>query len=158
MWDPPSSDWAKVTLYMSYCITEVFTWLTTLETLNKLWFFQFRNSSKSHCLTLMCEHSRSNVYRYCFVNVIDFWYRLPITATSISILQKLDPSISWIPTIQYCKSPYHNAAQTLLFYHLHMQGECWAMSVYNSRKCIVYLEWGNAISCTLATIIHLLLL
>ena len=52
-------------------------------------YFQFRNSStRSHRLSLMCKHSRINVYRYSFfVNIIYLWNKLPYSTASLSDLR-----------------------------------------------------------------------
>ena len=92
-WDPPS-DACLAQLKWPYMTTR-FTRLSLMFLHDLLHqklsvkfsdFFQFRNSStRSHRLTLMCKHSHINAYRYSFfVNVINFWNKLPLSVASIS--------------------------------------------------------------------------
>ena len=92
-WDPPSSDclvqlkWPSMSTRFTILSLKFFHDLLHQKLSIKFSdFFQFRNSSsRSHCLTLMCKHSHINVYRYSFfVNIINFWNRIPITVASIS--------------------------------------------------------------------------
>ena len=91
-WDPPPSDclvqlkWPSMSArFIRLSLMFLHDLLHQKFSIKFSDYFQFRNSStRSHRLTLMCKQSRINVYRYSFfVNVINFWNKLPLSAASI---------------------------------------------------------------------------